>query len=65
MLSLCGYVTNTGKGVYFSFPVFYLGSIHMTKSLSSFSRDDQTDITRCVHSVLFGTCVWGVLPMLR
>jgi len=35
-----------GKGVYFSFPVFYLGSIHMTKSLSSFSRDDQTDITR-------------------
>eukprot|EP00729_Bicosta_minor_P002159 gene2159-12653_t len=35
-----------GKGVYFSFPVFYLGSIHMPASLARFSREDQTDITR-------------------
>lgn len=35
-----------GKGVYFSFPVYYLGSIHMPASLARFSREDQTNITR-------------------
>eukprot|EP00039_Didymoeca_costata_P024597 m.10802 g.10802 ORF g.10802 m.10802 type:complete len:380 (+) comp4320_c0_seq2:165-1304(+) len=35
-----------GKGVYFSFPVFYMGSIHMPVSISSIPKDNQTDVTR-------------------
>lgn len=46
---LTGSFTNlyaTGQGVYFSFPVMYVGAIEMPVSISAYPQDAQTDISR-------------------
>lgn len=45
-----------GKGVYFSFPVVYLGAIHMPRSLSTMHRSHQTDVTREAIALVCDAC---------